>query len=331
MLNIKKHCKICTFFAISFSVITWIIYGGTNWHHPTASDTPPTFHITDQDSHSSLLGEDTDATIEENQIFPKPTQQEIQEIEQLKCNKNSNIDTGFIPKPGAYNYHSCDVNQKASPGCQTCRDKVKGSWEFIDPFNLPEFKLDVRTHTSNFLPILADLDKEVAKIKGQRVVLDIGYTHEKDLQWVTELYGKDSKTASSSNSKTKLHIYEPNPLTHDAIKKTLSKTPAYSSDTKLKISLFNKGIGKRDGSHMFWFNKDGSRSSFQRVRGDDYEQIPIRVNVSKLDTVFKELGGDVVIPFMKVRGEGKGGKKRGEGGREGGGKKKKKKKLGECR
>eukprot|EP01061_Rhynchopus_euleeides_P011551 TRINITY_DN21109_c0_g1_i1.p1 TRINITY_DN21109_c0_g1~~TRINITY_DN21109_c0_g1_i1.p1 ORF type:complete len:412 (+),score=121.32 TRINITY_DN21109_c0_g1_i1:22-1236(+) len=198
--------------------------------------------------------------------------------------------------------HTCGAEAPATPGCAVCKDRLQDPWSRTDPFGVAEFHYNVREKSRNFVPIFADLDKRVRQLPGRRVVIDVGYTTVGDAEWVSEVYSTGEvppagEGASPLHRPTRMFMFEPNPVTFRGVKETLRQTRVGS---RMQLSLFNVGIGPSDGQQMFWFNKDGSRSSFQRVRSDDYEQVPILQNVTRLDSLFPTPSREMVVPLLKV-------------------------------
>ena len=213
----------------------------------------------------------------------------------LRCPRpDSSSDHAAAAAAADARQHACGADAAAArQGCEACAARYPGARRVLSPFGVPEFSHVARTKAQarSFVPIFADLDAEVAAITapGGRVVVDIGYTGDEDAAWMAEVYFKEAQ-----RKQTALHIYEPNPVTFAKVRSRIQKNRHPG-----KVTLHNKGLGRTDGSQMFWFNKDGSRSSFQRVRSDDYEQVPITKNVSRLDSL-PITHQDVVIPFVKV-------------------------------
>eukprot|EP01064_Diplonema_japonicum_P001744 TRINITY_DN1115_c0_g3_i1.p1 TRINITY_DN1115_c0_g3~~TRINITY_DN1115_c0_g3_i1.p1 ORF type:complete len:454 (+),score=36.76 TRINITY_DN1115_c0_g3_i1:105-1466(+) len=180
--------------------------------------------------------------------------------------------------------HKCE---DAMPGCEACSRRVPGSWGVREPYHTKEFG-HRRTSSSTWQPILRALDAETRKrVPGKRLIIDIGYTGSSDMEWLAGAYAAENTNAVA---------FEPHPTTYA----TMRNDATHYSDKGIQAAVLNLGLGDQDYMNkQFWFNRDSSHSSFQRVRGDDYEQVPTLVNVSMLDTLITSTD-EIVIPIMKV-------------------------------
>ena len=208
-----------------------------------------------------------------------------------KCSRSSEM-----PSSDAAPADTCS-SEPSQPGCAQC-SKIRNSWVPQNPWGVSEFSINARVKSKSFVPIFKDLDAEVRSVGGKRVVLDVGFTGFGDLEWISQVYSTSDVPSTSGTPATSVYSFEPNPTTHAHIQEQL-RTTEKAVRTRVKHSLFNRGIGEKDGRMMFWFNKEQDKSSFQRVRGDDYEQVPTMQNCSRLDSLFKD-HPEVVVPFLKV-------------------------------
>ena len=124
-------------------------------------------------------------------------------------------------------------------------------------------------------------------------IIDVGVPDMQDYKWLEPL-----TKFIATKSTCEIHSFEANPQTAELIKKKMRGSDFY----RQYVKLYNIGMGNSTmrGSRMFWKNaKEPGRGSFQRIRTDDYEQIPVSIRVIPLDDIYSATDG-VFIPILKM-------------------------------